>query len=356
MLSEEVRGLVRDVRLGFAATVSPDGMPNLSPKGTTLALDDRRLVFADIRSPATVANLRANPAIEVNVVDVGTRRGYRFAGTGRVVEAGDEYDGLLAWYREQGFELEGRADRFVVVEVERVSQLLSPAYDWGSSEEELLRTYTRHYATVWAEQLGGASWPPEIYELHYLADGDPVHGSGHSGDLATWEIGRRPLAEAIDRPGAFLDVGCANGLLLESLVRWSAHPLDPYGVDFAPRLVAEARRRLPDYADRFFVADALEWDPPRRFDFVRTELVYAPVERRRVLVERLLGWLEPGGRLLVCGYGGDEVVAPLEEWGFEPELVREWRGGRSGRRVQLAVVPAAAARSTRTRHTRGTHR
>ncbi|MBD0339293.1 MAG: pyridoxamine 5'-phosphate oxidase family protein, partial [Thermoleophilia bacterium] len=112
MLDEEVRQLVRDVRLGFAATVCPDGTPNLSPKGTTLVYDDEHLVFADLRSPQTVANLRANPAIEVNVVDVGTRRGYRFKGTGRIVDLEQE---LLEWYREQGFELAGRAEQAVLV-------------------------------------------------------------------------------------------------------------------------------------------------------------------------------------------------------------------------------------------------
>lgn len=38
-------------RLGFVATVSPDGPPNLSPKGTVSVLDDDSLVFADLRSP-----------------------------------------------------------------------------------------------------------------------------------------------------------------------------------------------------------------------------------------------------------------------------------------------------------------
>lgn len=332
MLTDEIRRLVRDVRLGFAATVCPDGTPNLSPKGTTLVYDDEHLVFADLRSPQTVANLRANPAIEVNVVDVGTRRGYRFKGTGRVV---DLDQGLLEWYREQGFDLAGRAQHAVLVRVERVEELTSPAYDWGSTEEELVRTYARHYAEVWARRLPDV-WPPEVYELHYLADGDPYRGSGHSGDTATWEQGRRPIAEAVDRPGTFLDIGCANGLLMESLAEWA--DVEPYGLDFAPQLVEAARRRLPQWADRIWLGDALTWEPPRRFDFVRTELVYVPSRRRLEYVERLLArFVAPGGRLLVCGYGGDEVIAPLRAWGFEPVLEREWRSS-SGKRVQLTAI------------------
>jgi predicted pyridoxine 5'-phosphate oxidase superfamily flavin-nucleotide-binding protein/SAM-dependent methyltransferase len=337
VLTEEMKRLVHEVRLGFAATVCPDGTPNLSPKGTTLAYDDERLVFADLRSPQTVANLRANAAIELNVVDVGARRGYRFKGTGRVVEPGPEYDELLAWYRAQGHELEGRAGAFVLVRVERAAELTSPAYDRGSSEPELLRFYARHYAGLWAGRLSG-TWPAEVYEAHYLASGTPYGESGKGGGAADWEAGRRPIVRAIDRDGTFLDIGCANGLLMESLVAWAEYRVEPYGLDFAPRLVELARRRLPQWADRIFLGDARTWEPPRSFDFVRTELVYVEERERRGYVERLLRhFLEPGGRLIVCGYGGEEVAQPLRGWGHEPDVF-EWRSPRSGSRVQLAVL------------------
>ena len=35
------------------------------------------------------------------------------------------------------------------------------------------------------------------------------------------ERARRPIVSAIDRDGTFLDVGCANGLLMESLATWA---------------------------------------------------------------------------------------------------------------------------------------
>ena len=77
-LSEEMKKLVQRQRLGFVATVCPDGTPNVSPKGTVSVLDDEHLIFADIRSPGTVSNLRTNPNVEVNVVDHFVRKGYRF--------------------------------------------------------------------------------------------------------------------------------------------------------------------------------------------------------------------------------------------------------------------------------------
>jgi uncharacterized protein len=73
-LSADMQRVVREQRLGFVATVTPDGRPNLSPNGTTGLWDDERLFFADIASPGTVAN----PHVEINVVDSILRKGFRF--------------------------------------------------------------------------------------------------------------------------------------------------------------------------------------------------------------------------------------------------------------------------------------
>jgi len=49
VLDEDMKRMVSRQRLGFVATVCPDGTPNLSPNGTTMVWDDDHLMFADIR-------------------------------------------------------------------------------------------------------------------------------------------------------------------------------------------------------------------------------------------------------------------------------------------------------------------
>jgi hypothetical protein len=109
---------------------------------------------------------------------------------------------------------------------------------------------------------------PSDFERAYLAGADDRAQSGFNGSPERWRAAREGIVEAIDRDGTFLDVGCANGLLLESVVNWSPFAIDPYGIDFAPGLVHLARRRLPQWADRLWVADVVSWIPPRSFDFV----------------------------------------------------------------------------------------
>lgn len=134
MLTENMKCVVREQRLGFVATVCPDGTPNLSPKGTTIVWDDDHLVFAHICSPTTIENLRHNPAIEINVVDAFRRKGYRFKGAPTVLTRGPVFEQIMSMYRgENG---QGRlrdADRrvhgVVLVRGERAAPLISPAYD-----------------------------------------------------------------------------------------------------------------------------------------------------------------------------------------------------------------------------------
>jgi predicted pyridoxine 5'-phosphate oxidase superfamily flavin-nucleotide-binding protein len=141
-----MKRLVSEQRLGFVATVCPDGTPNLSPKGTTAVWDDDHIVFADIRSPATVSNLRRNPSTEINVVDPMVRKGYRFKGVASVVTEGALFERILDFYRTERNLDEGRTRirSFVLVKINEAMPLISPAYDQGLTEKQV-REKMQHY-------------------------------------------------------------------------------------------------------------------------------------------------------------------------------------------------------------------
>ena len=69
MITSEIKNFLNTQKLGYVATVSSDGLPNISPKGTIIAWSSEILAFADIRSPDTVKNLQNNPNVEINVID-----------------------------------------------------------------------------------------------------------------------------------------------------------------------------------------------------------------------------------------------------------------------------------------------
>lgn len=148
-LSEEMKQVVLEQKLGFAATVCPDGTPNLSPKGTTTVWDDDHLVFADIHSPTTVHNLRANPAIEINVVDPFGRKGYRFKGTASLHSEGETYERALKLLSERGYKAtRERVKTVVIIKVEGAAPLISPAYESGRSEQEIREQWVHYFEAV----------------------------------------------------------------------------------------------------------------------------------------------------------------------------------------------------------------
>ena len=147
ILTPDMQRVVYEQRLGFAATVCPDGTPNLSPKGTTAVWDDDHLIFADIGSPQTVKNLAHNPAIEINVVDPLARKGYRFKGTATIHAEGDpRFADLVDFFRRNGTTSLIRA--VVLVRVTRALPVTSPAYDGGATEAELRARWSAYYASL----------------------------------------------------------------------------------------------------------------------------------------------------------------------------------------------------------------
>jgi SAM-dependent methyltransferase len=181
-------------------------------------------------------------------------------------------------------------------------------------------------AALEAGEIDEAEWHRRIAAVvtpAYLAADTAWGQSGRTGDVATWEHARGILLEPA-RPGSFLDVGCANGFLMECMVRWCSTAgitCEPYGLDIAPELADLARRRLPRWRDRIFVGNALDWRPPHRFDLVRTGLEYVPRRRQCDLVARLLrDVVAIGGRLIIGVFNEqreDHATARrLVEWGF----------------------------------------
>ena len=147
ILTEDMKRVVGEQRLGFVATVCPDGTPNVSPKGTTAVWDDDHLVFANIHSPGTLANLRRNPNVEINVVDVVLRKGYRFKGTASILDSGPVYDRIVGFYSgRRGVASE--IHEVVLVRVRRAEPVYSPAYDRGASEEEVRANWERYWRSV----------------------------------------------------------------------------------------------------------------------------------------------------------------------------------------------------------------
>ena len=135
VITSEIKTFLEIQKLGYVATVSSDGKPNISPKGTIIAWSDNLLAFANIRSPDTLMNLQTNPFVEINVIDPLSRKGYLFTGTAKIIKNTPLYVEILNHYRING--IKSPINSIVIVDVSSVSEVTSPLYDLGQTEEEI---------------------------------------------------------------------------------------------------------------------------------------------------------------------------------------------------------------------------
>ena len=144
MITEKISNFLDTQKLGYVATVSSDCKPNVSPKGTISRWDSKTLSFANIRSPDTVKNLEHNSHVEISVIDPLTRRGYLFQGKGKIVKNEDMFETILNSYRKRG--IKSPIKSIVLVEISKVTEVTSPLYDMGISENEIKKKWQKDFS------------------------------------------------------------------------------------------------------------------------------------------------------------------------------------------------------------------
>ncbi|HCG90981.1 MAG TPA: flavin-nucleotide-binding protein [Dehalococcoidia bacterium] len=151
ILTEDIKKMVRQQRMGFIATASQDGLPNLSPKGTMAVWNDDCLMFADLGSPHTIANLMINPVCEINIVDYFARKGYIFKGCAEILTEGELFDQIHESITKNRSGRAFPSKRYVLIHIAEVSQVISPGYAAGQSEAEMKQQWSNYWESVQLE-------------------------------------------------------------------------------------------------------------------------------------------------------------------------------------------------------------
>jgi general stress protein 26 len=150
MLNAFAKDIIETFRLGFVASVTPDGRPNVSPKGTFLVLSDNQIGFADIRSPQTIMNIENNPEIEVNFVNQFSRKGIRVRGNATIAKKDtDSFQELFIHWKNEWPSLAHRINAIVTIEISHLKPLTTPPYDDGVTEEEMVEIYKQKFREIY---------------------------------------------------------------------------------------------------------------------------------------------------------------------------------------------------------------
>lgn len=165
---------------------------------------------------------------------------------------------------------------------------------------------------------------------------------------------QRRVLELIDPPcGPVLDVGCGPGILAGELLR---RGYDVWGVDGAPGMIEQCRRRFGEVAtSRFFVADATRLAFPD--GFFRAVICTGVVDRlpdQEAAIREMARVVQCGGTLLISFPNRLSPYAGWKNYLYYPTLaglrrvIRRWLSpALPSSLARLHTVGSAAAMLTR---------
>ena len=80
-------------------------------------------------------------------MDIFLRKGYRFKGSGEVLSEGSLFESVLSFYNSAGSKFVIK--NIVLIKVQRIEPVISPAYDLGISEEDVIKRWTSYWAGIY---------------------------------------------------------------------------------------------------------------------------------------------------------------------------------------------------------------
>jgi SAM-dependent methyltransferase len=152
-----------------------------------------------------------------------------------------------------------------------------------------------------------------------------------------------------------LDIGCGSGLTARLLARRLGPASRIIGVDPAPGMIAEARRRSAEHPNlRFARMDAADLGfRPGVFSLATCAFAFHLVDRPERLLRAAHGLLRPGGRLALCVWGSrsrDPAAEALDTFLYPDAFPRPGqpprrplRAGDSGPEVRALQAALRAA-------------
>ena len=87
--------------IGYFATSSKDGKPNVVPMGLISAISDSQLMIVDVRMNKTRKNLAENCMVSLAVTDTKRSQAYQFKGKATVITSGELFDSCKKTVKER---------------------------------------------------------------------------------------------------------------------------------------------------------------------------------------------------------------------------------------------------------------
>lgn len=122
------------------------------------------------------------------------------------------------------------------------------------------------------------------------------------------------LLRVVKRGDRVIDIGCGSGAITKDIAGLVGTQGTVLGIDTSEHLIAQARNAYRDLSNLSFqVADVNTFHAPQEFDVVTTARVLQWLSNPEAVINRMVGFLKPGGCLTVLDYNHVKIA-------FSPEI------------------------------------
>jgi uncharacterized pyridoxamine 5'-phosphate oxidase family protein len=138
--------------LCWLATVSEKGVPNVSPKELFIFEREKQLLIANIASPQSVKNIRANPQVCVSGVNIWTQKGLQCKGKAVVIDPKNKkFEQKETLFKTL---IQGKFKVLHIIQIQTVKEIKAPSYLFikGTTEQSQLEAGKMRYRALFVEQ------------------------------------------------------------------------------------------------------------------------------------------------------------------------------------------------------------
>ncbi len=85
--NNEIKTSIDRSVLCWLATVSSEGIPNVSPKEIFNIYDENQIIIANIASPQSIKNIKQNKNVCISFIDILIQKGFQLKGKAEIVDS-----------------------------------------------------------------------------------------------------------------------------------------------------------------------------------------------------------------------------------------------------------------------------
>lgn len=145
--TEDIIKYINSSVLCWLATVSKDGIPNVSPKEIFSSYNNDSIIIANIASPQSLKNIAKNSNVCISFIDILVQKGYQLKGKGKIITNKNSNFGEMKLILEEMTQGLFPFDEIFKIKITSYKKIIAPKYILfpNTTEEAQIKSAINQY-------------------------------------------------------------------------------------------------------------------------------------------------------------------------------------------------------------------